>query len=58
MVEKLSEKNQALNLAVSSIEKQFGKGAIMRLGKDGTISGPIETICTGSVGLDLALGVG
>ena len=58
MAEKLSEKHQALNLAVSSIEKQFGKGAIMRLGKDGTISGPIETISTGSIGLDLALGVG
>ncbi|MBI2608194.1 MAG: recombinase RecA [Deltaproteobacteria bacterium] len=51
-------KTKALDLALSSIEKQFGKGAIMRLGKDDLASTHIETISTGSLGLDLALGAG
>jgi len=56
----MGEKEQrmkALDLALSQIEKQFGKGAIMRLGTDG---GPVDTpvISTGSLGLDIALGVG
>jgi len=51
------EKSKALDLAVQQIEKQFGKGAIMRLG--GAKGGiPIEVTSTGSIGLDLALGVG
>ena len=51
------EKGKALDLALQQIEKQFGKGAIMKLGEDSANVG-IETIPTGSIGLDLALGVG
>ena len=50
-------KDRAIDLAVSQIEKQFGKGAIMKLGEDALIR-DVETISTGSLGLDLALGVG
>lgn len=54
-----SEKDKAISLAVSSIEKQFGKGAIMRLGEgEVTKNSQIDVIPTGSFGLDLALGVG
>ena len=54
-----SEKEKALELAVGSIEKQFGKGSIMRLGSDESITGgDVETISTGSLGLDIALGIG
>jgi recombination protein RecA len=51
-----SGKSQALDLAVAQIEKQFGKGSIMRLGEAHAVS--VETIPTGSVSLDLALGGG
>ncbi len=51
------EKNKALELALQQIEKQFGKGAIMKLGEETARVG-IEIIPTGSIGLDLALGVG
>jgi recombination protein RecA len=51
-----SGKTQALQLAVDQIEKQFGKGSIMRLGEAHAID--VETIPTGSLGLDLALGGG
>jgi len=51
-----SGKAQALQLAVDQIEKQFGKGSIMRLGESKTAN--VETIPTGSLGLDLALGGG
>jgi recombination protein RecA len=54
--EQLKEKFKALSSALSAIEKQFGKGAIMSLGGNETPDTPI--IPTGSVGLDLALGVG
>lgn len=50
------EKEKAIELAISQIEKNFGKGAIMRLG-NGAMS-PIETISTGSLSLDVALGGG
>jgi len=56
MREELSKK-KAVELAVSQIEKQFGKGAIMKLGEE-TMPGAIPTISTGSLSLDLALGVG
>lgn len=56
MKEELSKK-KAVELAVSQIEKQFGKGAIMKLGEE-TMPGTIPTISTGSLSLDLALGVG
>jgi len=48
---------RALDLAVSQIEKQFGKGAIMKLGEQAHVR-DIQVISTGSLGLDLALGVG
>jgi recombination protein RecA len=52
------EKEKALELAVTAIEKQFGKGSIMRLGGEETLTGDIDTISTGSLGLDIALGIG
>ncbi|WP_307285161.1 recombinase RecA [Labrys wisconsinensis] len=51
------DKTKALDAALSQIERAFGKGSIMRLGK-GSKSLEIETISTGSLGLDIALGVG
>jgi recombination protein RecA len=53
----LKERNKAIDLAVGQIEKQFGKGSIMRLGQKGAIA-PIEAISTGSISIDYALGVG
>jgi recombination protein RecA len=50
------DRMKALEVAISQIEKQFGKGAIMRLGSEGVVE--IESIPTGSIGLDVALGVG
>ena len=50
------EKTKALELAISQIEKQFGKGAIMKLGSERAI--PVPAISTGSIGLDRALGIG
>ena len=50
-------KNKAVDLAVSQIEKQYGKGAIMRMGEDG-MPGAMPIISTGSLSLDIALGVG
>jgi len=53
----VGNRDRAIDLAVSQIEKQFGKGSIMKLGEDAVIR-DVETISTGSLGLDLALGVG
>jgi recombination protein RecA len=50
-------KGKALDLAITQIERQYGKGAIMKLGA-GAMLGEIPTISTGSLSLDLALGVG
>jgi recombination protein RecA len=55
---KKNEKNKALELAVSSIEKQFGKGAIMRLGSNESLHENIAVIPSGALSLDLALGIG
>src|SRR5919106_3009088 len=52
-----SERGKAVDLAVGQIEKQFGKGSIMRLGQKGAIQ-PIDSIPTGSISIDYALGVG
>ena len=52
-----SEKAKALQAALAQIEKQFGKGTIMRLG-EGEIIDDIQVVSTGSLGLDIALGVG
>lgn len=54
---KPGEKEKTIDLAISSIEKQFGKGSIMRLGSDSPIP-QLEVISSGSIGLDAALGVG
>jgi recombination protein RecA len=51
------ERIKAVDLAVGQIEKQFGKGAIMRLGQKGAIQ-PIDAISTGALSIDYALGVG
>src|SRR5512145_824303 len=51
------ERLKAVELAVGQIEKQFGKGSIMRLGQKGAIQ-PIEAIPTGAISIDYALGVG
>ncbi len=53
-----AEKLKALELAVTSIEKQFGKGSIMRLGENNAIVPTTDVVSTGSLGLDIALGVG
>src|SRR4029079_9326463 len=50
-------KAKALQAALSQIEKQFGKGSIMKMG-DADVEKGIEVVSTGSLGLDLALGVG
>ena len=52
-----TEKAKALQAALAQIEKQFGKGSIMRLG-DGEVIDDIQVVSTGSLGLDIALGVG
>jgi recombination protein RecA len=53
-----AEKGKALELALSTIEKQFGKGSIMRLGANESLVKDVEAISTGSLGLDIALGIG
>ncbi len=55
--EERKERDKALEMAVSQIEKQYGKGAIMRMGTSGALL-PVSTIPTGSLELDFALGVG
>jgi recombination protein RecA len=52
------KKLQAVRLAMEQIEKQYGKGAIMRLGEKGAAVKKVDVIPTGSIGLDIALGVG
>jgi recombination protein RecA len=52
------EKAKALDLAVSAIEKQFGKGSIMRLGTNEALYKDVTAISTGALSLDLALGIG
>jgi recombination protein RecA len=52
------EKEKAIDLAVSSIEKAFGKGSIMRLGNEDALVKDVQAISSGSVSLDIALGVG
>jgi recombination protein RecA len=57
MPEDRTEKNKAIEIALTQIEKQFGKGSIMRLGsKDALV--PVDVIPTGSISFDAALGVG
>jgi len=53
----MGDKDKALDLALSQIEKQFGKGSIMKLGLSGSLKG-LDVISTGSISLDSCLGVG
>ena len=53
----MQDRTKALSAALSQIERQFGKGSVMRLGDPGLVR-DIEVISTGSLGLDIALGVG
>lgn len=55
--DKESARGSALDMALTQIERQFGKGSVMRLG-DETVNRDLEVISTGSLGLDVALGVG
>lgn len=52
----VSEKEKALQTALAQIEKQFGKGAVMKLGQNSSLN--VEAIPTGSLSLDIALGIG
>ncbi|MCL2179454.1 MAG: recombinase RecA [Proteobacteria bacterium] len=52
------EKEKAIELALAAVEKQFGKGSIMRLGNEEPLARDIQAIPTGSLSLDIALGVG
>ncbi len=54
----LAEKAKALELAVGAIEKQFGKGSIMRLGSNEPLVRDVHVISTGALSLDIALGIG
>ncbi len=51
-------REKAIGMAVSAIEKQFGKGSIMRLGRDEPLVTGLDAISTGSISLDIALGIG
>ncbi len=53
-----TEKEKALDLALQAVERQFGKGSIMRLGNEEPLTKDIQAISTGSISLDIALGVG
>ncbi|WP_372523848.1 recombinase RecA [Sulfuricaulis sp.] len=52
-----TNKTKALNMALGQIDKQFGKGSVMRLGDAGVVQ-QVEAVSTGSLGLDIALGIG
>ncbi len=55
----VAQKNKAIELAVQAIEKQFGKGSIMRLGNEENLAAQdVPVVPTGSMGLDIALGIG
>ncbi len=53
-----TEREKAIELTLASIEKQFGKGAIMRMADGTDLAGQVQTIPSGSLGLDVALGIG
>ena len=54
--DRTQDRSKALDMALSQIEKQFGKGSVMRMGEKGTMK--IESVSTGALPLDIALGVG
>jgi len=51
-----NDRDKALDMALAQIDKQFGKGSIMRMGEKGSMA--IEAVSTGALSLDLALGIG
>ena len=51
-------KAKAVDLAVATIEKEYGKGSIMRLKDGASICGDVQVVSSGSIGLDIALGIG
>ena len=53
-----TNRDKAVNLAIGTIEKQFGKGSIMRLGDNKSLNEGIQVVPTGSLGLDIMLGIG
>ena len=53
---KTDDRDRALDLAIGQIERQFGKGSIMKMGEAHSMA--VEAIPTGSIALDLALGIG
>jgi recombination protein RecA len=57
-MEDAKQKSKALELAIANVEKEFGRGAIMRLGEGDTIHGDVPVIPSGSLGLDIAVGIG
>ena len=57
VTKELTNKQKALELALATIEKQFGKGSIMKLG-DKPVLDEVDSISTGSISLDMALGIG
>ena len=56
-IDERQERMKALDAAVGQIEKQFGKGSIMRLGQNNNVA-PVEAISTGAISIDYALGIG
>src|SRR6187455_3074377 len=56
-IDERQERLKALDVAVGQIEKQFGKGSIMRLGQNNIVA-PVEVISTGAISIDYALGIG
>src|SRR6187399_2469550 len=52
------QRSKALDVAIASVEKEFGKGALMRLGDGETLGGDVQIVPSGSLGLDIGLGIG
>src|SRR5258706_886445 len=52
------QRSKALEVAIASVEKEFGKGAIMRLADGENIGGDVQVVPSGSIGLDIGLGIG
>lgn len=57
-MEDTKNKSKAIELAVATIEKEYGKGSIMRLKEGASLTDGVQTVPTGSIGLDIALGIG
>ena len=57
-MEDAKNKSKAIELAVASIEKEYGKGSIMRLKEGANLADGLQVVSSGSIGLDIALGIG